>query len=153
MPIVKTFPSGSSSSSSDCCPSNSTPVVSTVVLLQSYPHPVIYHLPDISHSSSSQLSSITCCYYISHLPRLGEPSVGLAPQTIRTLASGNRLTTHCSSAFSGTATTRGTCRSGPSILRLCSDSFVVASRPLSLPLDLSHHNTVPVGTRAAEIQP
>jgi hypothetical protein len=79
------------------------------------PHLAIYHHPDISLFLLHQLSSITCyiLLLLSHLPRLGEPSVGLASQPIRTLTSGNRLTSHCSSAFSATPTTRGTCRSGP----------------------------------------
>ena len=135
MPIVKTSPSGSSSSSSDYCHS-STLVVPIVVLLQPLPTLLSISFP-ISPSSRTPSSALVChlLLLLSHLPSLGEPSVGLAPQPIRTLAAGNRLHSHCSSAFCGTPTTRGTCRSGPSTLRLCTVIHLLFG---SLPLHLSH---------------
>lgn len=133
MPIVKTSPSGSSSSSSDYCHS-STLVVPIVVLLQSLPALLSISFP-ISPSSPPPSAFVYHLLLLSHLPSLGEPSVGLAPQPIRTLAAGNRLHSHCSSAFFGTPTTRGTCRSGPSTLRLCTVIHLLFG---SLPLHLSH---------------
>jgi hypothetical protein len=66
MPIVKTSPSGSSSSSSDC--HSSTLVVPMVVLLQPLPTLLsIYQLSDIPLFHLPQLLSITCYYYLTYL--------------------------------------------------------------------------------------
>ena len=136
MPIVKTSPSGSSSSSFGLSFKYCTPVGPIVVVLQSLPTLLSISFP-ISPSSPTPSSALVChlLLLLSHLPSLGEPSVGLAPQPIRTLAAGNRLHSHCSSAFFGTPTTRGTCRSGPSTLRLCTVIHLLFG---SLPLHLSH---------------